>query len=235
MSNLIFSRGCRLSSRFIQSAVIAALVLIGGTTTSDCISRCIIQEACGQALQLPTFGYSGVATTVSVPDRGGVIMGGVTTSSSSYNESGAPLSPFRNRAWGRSTTANTYSAHVYVHDFEAMDAELLGTPDVAGSSQAVVRNGSRSIPVRLTSTEAARELSDRKASTAVTVQKRPRTGSSNAPQAFFLSGNRDLSDVATRVATRRVSVEAAEQTENQSIQFNPADNQTVIQASKFNE
>ncbi len=230
MRHSFFSRGGRLSFRFTQSAVLAALVLIGGTTASDSISRCIIQEACGQALQLPTFGYSGVATTVSVPDRGGVIMGGVSTSSSSYNESGSPLSPLRNRAWGRSTTANTYSTHVYIHDFEAMDAELLGTPDAAGGSQSVVRNGSRSIPVRLTSTEAAPNRADRRAPTSVTVQKRTRAVASNSPQTFFLSGNRNLSDEA---AERDAA--AIDRTANQSRQFNPADSQTVIQASKFNE
>jgi hypothetical protein len=80
------------------------------------------------AVQLPTFSFFGVGTTVSVPDRGSTYMGGVNRSAEGMNEFGTPLLPFRNRSFGRESSATSTRMSVYVHDFEAMDEYLLSQP-----------------------------------------------------------------------------------------------------------
>ncbi len=82
-------------------------------------------SAVAQAVQLPTFEYTTVNTTVSVPDRGGAYLGGVNRAASGSSTSGAPLLPMRNRSYGSSTGATGMSVGVYVHDFEAMEAGLM--------------------------------------------------------------------------------------------------------------
>lgn len=84
-----------------------------------------ISSAAAQAVQLPTFEYTHVNTTVSVPDRGGAYMGGVNRASAGSSTSGTPVLPFRNRSYGQSTTGGGMSVGVYVHDFEAMEAGLM--------------------------------------------------------------------------------------------------------------
>lgn len=78
------------------------------------------------SVQLPTFHYFGVSTTVSVPDRGGVLLGGVNRSRSFSRSSGSPFLPGRRHTSGWSQGASLVSAHVWIHDFEAMDQALLG-------------------------------------------------------------------------------------------------------------
>jgi hypothetical protein len=93
--------------------------------------------AFGQApttVQLPTFSFFGVRTTVSVPDRGRVFMGGVNRAASGRNEFGTPLLPFRNRSIGMDRSASSTWMSVYVHDFEAMDKQLRGQATAAGVS-----------------------------------------------------------------------------------------------------
>ena len=189
-----------------------------------------------QSLQLPTFGYSGVATSVSVPDRGAVITGGVNTSSSYYTESGSPLSPIRNRAWGHSTTSGTFSTHVYVHDFEAMDAQLLGSPDAPGSG-AVVRNGNRTIPVQITALDSEDvSAKARVAPSAFAIQKHKRSAPASTPQTFFLSGTSDLSGstpLSSPLSSKGKGVKSTEPA--RSAKANRIENQTIIQASQFDE
>ena len=61
----------------------------------------------GTAVQLPTFSYFTTNTTVSVPDRGSVYLGGVNRAASGRNEFGAPLLPFRNRSFGTERSATS--------------------------------------------------------------------------------------------------------------------------------
>jgi hypothetical protein len=89
----------------------------------------------GTTVQLPTFSFYSVGTTVSVPDRGSVLMGGINRASSGRNEFGAPLSPFRNSAIGSERSASNMRMHVWIHDFEAMDQLLLSQP--AGATAAL--------------------------------------------------------------------------------------------------
>ena len=79
-------------------------------------------------VQLPTYSYFTTRTTVSVPDRGSVYLGGVKRAASGRNEFGAPLVPFGNRSIGSERSATGASVSVYIHDFEAMDEYLLSQP-----------------------------------------------------------------------------------------------------------
>ncbi len=89
-------------------------------------------------VQLPTFSYFSVGTTVSVPDRGSVYMGGVNRSAMGRNEFGVPMAPFRpfkNTAIGRDVSASGVRVTATIHDFEAMDEYLLNQPTTFRSQQ----------------------------------------------------------------------------------------------------
>ncbi len=109
--------------RFRWACLSLALVGIGAGSASA--------QQPGTAVQLPTFSFFGVNTTVSVPDRGSVYMGGVNRAASARNEFGTPLLPFRpfkNTAIGSERSASSIRVSVFIHDFEAMEAELLSRP-----------------------------------------------------------------------------------------------------------
>lgn len=76
-------------------------------------------------VQLPTYSYFSVGTTVSVPDRGSTYLGGVNRASSGMNEFGVPLMPFRNRSIGSERSASNMRVSAYIHDFEAMEEAIL--------------------------------------------------------------------------------------------------------------
>ncbi|MDO4576384.1 MAG: hypothetical protein Q4D98_14345 [Planctomycetia bacterium] len=84
--------------------------------------------AWGQSVQLPTFQNFGTQTTVTVPDGGRAVMGGVTRANEGGTSSGVPVLPFRNRSYGNSVEASGVSVTATVHDFEAMDEALLNSP-----------------------------------------------------------------------------------------------------------
>jgi len=87
-----------------------------------------------QVVQLPTFRFFGISTTVSVPDSGGAYLGGVSRSSRGGAErrlprlSRAPVAgrPFGNRAVAGATQTGGMSVHASIHDFEVMDKALIG-------------------------------------------------------------------------------------------------------------
>ena len=102
----------------------------------------IVQSAPAQqnratSVQLPTFSFFSTSTTVSVPDRGSVFMGGVNRARSGSRQFGAPLLPFGNRAMGSSRGAMGTRVSVWIHDFEAIDEALLSQPTASGG----YRNG----------------------------------------------------------------------------------------------
>ncbi len=85
-------------------------------------------------VQLPTFSFFSVDTTVTVPDRGSAFLGGVNRAASGRNEFGVPLlpfRPFRNVAIGREVSASNMFVTATIHDLEAMDRYLLGLPTAA--------------------------------------------------------------------------------------------------------
>jgi len=89
-------------------------------------------------VQLPTFSFFSVGTTVSVPDRGSVTMGGVNRSAMGRNEFGVPMlpfRPFRNTAIGRDVSTSGMRVTATIHDFEEMDEYLLNQPTSYRSRQ----------------------------------------------------------------------------------------------------
>ena len=80
-------------------------------------------SASAQAVQLPTFNYFTVQTTVSVPDRGGAVLGGVDRASSGTTSRG--FGPLRNRASGSSIGSSVASVHATIIDHEELDRATL--------------------------------------------------------------------------------------------------------------
>jgi hypothetical protein len=114
------------------------------------VGWCAAPAAAQQAatIQLPSYSSFGVSTTVSVPDRGSMSLGGVGRSSTGSTAFGPGFGP-RSRAFGRQTSASSVTVHTTIHDFDAMDKQLLGqakqsyassksarVAEVAGSSSA---------------------------------------------------------------------------------------------------
>lgn len=96
----------------------------------------LVGVSSGQVVQLPTFRSFGMSTSVVVPDRGAVYMGGNGRAATGWNEFGTPLVPFGNRSPGMLHSAGAVSVSAYVHDFAAMDAYVLNQASgkrVAGS------------------------------------------------------------------------------------------------------
>ena len=152
-------------------------------------SAALAQNAPASAVQLPTFGYNTVTTTVSVPDRGGVYMGGIKRSSSGRTESGAPLLPFKNRSIGNQTSASSFSAHAYIHDFEAMDEAALSAGAMVisnGAGGPVIVNGAKTIPFRFVDAQPQRKTVS---SNQITVRKRTKSGNKN-DEPLVMTGRR---------------------------------------------
>ncbi|HEX3870994.1 MAG TPA: hypothetical protein VHV77_11185 [Pirellulales bacterium] len=87
----------------------------------------LTSRAVGQApttVQLPSFEYFTVDTTVSVPDRGSVVIGGINSSGRGGYNSGTPFLPSQ-RAGGSTMGASQMSVHAMIHDMSAMDAAIL--------------------------------------------------------------------------------------------------------------
>jgi hypothetical protein len=80
--------------------------------------------AFGQVVQLPTYRTFGANTSVVVPDRGSVYLGGVARARSASSEFGVPLTPFRNRSLGSDLSVARSSVSVTIHDFAAMEEDL---------------------------------------------------------------------------------------------------------------
>jgi hypothetical protein len=102
------------------------------------ITACVVGAASrGQAqgrvtVQQPVVEQLSVDTVVSVPDRGRMFLGGTSSAGASRQEFG-PL-PW-GTSTGRSLSSRGLDVGVFIHDFEAMDAELLSQP-VPGATRA---------------------------------------------------------------------------------------------------
>jgi hypothetical protein len=84
------------------------------------------QHAHAQAtVQQPVVEVVSADSVVSVPDRGRLFLGGVSSGAESRVESG-PL-PW-GTATGRSSSRSSLDVGVFIHDFEAIDEYLLSLP-----------------------------------------------------------------------------------------------------------
>ncbi len=86
-------------------------------------------------LQLPTFSFFTISTTVSVPDSGGAYLGGVGGGRSGSRSNGPGLG---NRAGGSGLDAGGVYVAAQIHDLGAMDRALLA--EAAAEREAKVRN-----------------------------------------------------------------------------------------------
>jgi hypothetical protein len=129
----------------LRAAAFAAIV------TSPAIASA---QARFGAVQLPTFNFFTVNTTVEVPDSGAGFVGGVGSGASGCSEFGIPglgSRPFTNVADGSSHSGGGVSVRAKIHDFEAMDKQLLGADfDGRGSAEAIADGVAfRKLPIML--------------------------------------------------------------------------------------
>jgi hypothetical protein len=102
------------------------------------------------AVQQPVVATNSVRTTVSVPDRGSALLGGVNSAQSGRSSYG----PLRSgTSTGLSRSASSMSTSVYIHDLRAMDEALLNSiPDSPAPS--ALRGNSRATRSEGTAVEA---------------------------------------------------------------------------------
>jgi hypothetical protein len=74
-------------------------------------------------VQQPIVGVFSVDTVVSVPDRGRLLLGGVSSAGSQRSSYG--FGPFRQSSFSRFSTSSRLESGVSILDFEAMDQALL--------------------------------------------------------------------------------------------------------------
>lgn len=102
--------------------------LIGGLIilVSSFLARSASAQAVIQGeIVVPTISVFNVATTVSVPDRGGISLGGYRSASTTRTES----FPRLGRGLSSRMSASDASARVWIHDFQEMEESLgKGTP-----------------------------------------------------------------------------------------------------------
>ncbi|MDA0586490.1 MAG: hypothetical protein O2820_06565 [Planctomycetota bacterium] len=86
---------------------------------------CFANTSSGQTIQQPIFEQIGVQTSVMVPDRGGVYLGGVKRARESSRSTPFGLGS----SIGREVSNTGISAHVYISDLHEMDHLILNSPD----------------------------------------------------------------------------------------------------------
>jgi len=131
-------------------------ILAVAALTAAAGADALAQNQPATAVQLPTYSFFSVPTTVVVPDRGSTYMGGVKRAASGRNQFGAPMlgrvpylgRAFNNAGIGMDRSASSVRAHAYIHDFEAMDEALLGQPPstIRGGPRAAEMGVSRAAP-----------------------------------------------------------------------------------------
>jgi hypothetical protein len=106
-----------------------------GITLLACACMMVANALAQPVVQLPTFTFAGVGTTVMVPDRGATFLGGIDRAADGRSEAGIPgiaIPGFQNRGIGLDRSASSFWATVTIHDFDAMDQALLSTPSPDG-------------------------------------------------------------------------------------------------------
>ncbi len=117
-----------MQDRQISLLSIPILTLTIGTLVSETASC--------QTVLLPTQNRFSIGTTVSVPDRGGLYLGGVNRSQTGRIERGILGTPFRNRAIGSSLNNSGASVHTTITSLRETDKAVL--------AEAANRHGGRS-------------------------------------------------------------------------------------------
>lgn len=117
-----------MHSRDLSTSRLAFVVLIHAAS---------VATAQTVTVQQPIVDVFNVDTVVSVPDRGSILLGGVGRASEAGFHSG--FRPYGSSV-GLERSNSSAWASVYIHDFEALDAELLATPTQTAATQSVAVN-----------------------------------------------------------------------------------------------
>jgi hypothetical protein len=110
----------RLDMRLLSLLAVVAAVLGAGTSAW---AQGQGQPQVPTTVQLPTFSFFTVQTTVSVPDSGGAYLGGIKRARDGSIVRG--LGPLRNRAIGSERGAGGMSVHATIIDHAELDEALL--------------------------------------------------------------------------------------------------------------
>ena len=94
----------------------------------------LVPQVHGQVVQLPTFHTFSIGTTVLIPDRGSMSLGGINRSSVGRSEFGVPGIGgvpgvgrlFANRAIGGQVQASRVNAGATIMDLQELDRQVLG-------------------------------------------------------------------------------------------------------------
>ena len=103
---------------------------------SLCLATVAVQ-ASAQTVQLPTFSFTTVTTTVMVPDGGSAYLGGINSAATGRSEYGIPGMAFpglQNRSIGQTRGSSSMFVTATIHDFDAMDEALLNSASNVGFS-----------------------------------------------------------------------------------------------------
>ncbi|HAH45732.1 MAG TPA: hypothetical protein DCM07_12920 [Planctomycetaceae bacterium] len=101
-----------------------SIIACGSTLICLIVAPLEIAEAQAVRSQQPIVQQFSTGTTLTVPDRGSALLGGVQSGASHFRQSG----PFRGgSSYGHSFQSATSNVSVYIHDFEAMDQMLLNS------------------------------------------------------------------------------------------------------------
>lgn len=108
------------------------------------------------SVQLPTFNFFTVSTSVEVPDGGEAFLGGTSSSATGSSQRGIPglgSRPFTNSASGSTGHGGGMSVRATIHDFDAMDKALLGKDFC--TSNAISESGDRQPSPSVLATDSA--------------------------------------------------------------------------------
>jgi hypothetical protein len=110
---------------------VAGLTVVFGTA-SMASAQVVPQPQVPTTVQLPTFSVFTVQTTVSVPDSGGALLGGINRGASGSTSRG--LGPLKNRALGSSRVASGVSVSASIIDQDEIDRAVLAAAAKRGQA-----------------------------------------------------------------------------------------------------
>jgi hypothetical protein len=128
--------------RLLVAAVINLVLLSGVATAQEHRpaaaphhalppNSAFVVDGNGTSVQLPTFNFFTISTSVLVPDRGSVAIGGMNSGTAAQASSGLPV--LGQRSLGVTHGVGGMSVGAQIHDLKAMDRELLA--DAAANKQ----------------------------------------------------------------------------------------------------
>jgi len=161
-------------------------------------------------VQLPTFNFFAISTSVEVPDSGTGFLGGMNSSASGSSQGGIPglgFRPFSNSATAAAGHGGGMSVRATIHDFDALDKALLGkdfdktnaggaTRDPLGSANALATDSAGGSSL----TEIRREQAAEDAGAAADAQRMIDQG-----RAYEAAGKPGLAKIQYRMAARRAT------------------------------